>query len=198
MKTLWKIVGGILVFLALVLLVARVTGLEPPIPPNDHPSKWGKRPGLWLKGDLVTTPVTDWSFTDKYQRIKIQTRTWYLLPHSITVTCTCYQGKLYLVSDYPPGAGPYPSYRSWDRYVVRDPHILVKIGDKLYPAKVAYLVTDPAEHAAVVQAKINKYPPYGHTINVMQPPEPGAYEAVLRVISDPPYMSMTSLPQLPD
>ena len=55
MKTLWKIVGGILVCLVLALLVLRVTGLEP------HE----RIPGLWLKGDLVTTPVDDWSFTDK-------------------------------------------------------------------------------------------------------------------------------------
>ena len=76
MKTLWKIIGGILVCLVLLLLVLRVTGLEPQ----------ERRPGLWLKGNLVTTPVADWSFTDKYPKIKIQTRTWYLLPHSVTIS----------------------------------------------------------------------------------------------------------------
>jgi len=88
MKTLWKIVGGILVCLVLVLLVLRVTGLEP----RDL------RPGLWLKGDLVTTPVADWSYTDKYQTIMVQTRTWYLLPHSVTIWCIAYNGQLYLAS----------------------------------------------------------------------------------------------------
>jgi hypothetical protein len=74
MKTLWKIVGGILVCLLLVLLVLRVTGLEP----RD------RKPGLRLRGDLDTTPVADWSYTNKYQTIAVQTQTWYLLPHSVT------------------------------------------------------------------------------------------------------------------
>lgn len=36
--------------------------------------------GLWLTGDLVTTPVTDWSFTDAIPTVQIETRTWYLIP----------------------------------------------------------------------------------------------------------------------
>ena len=55
MKMLLKIAGGIIVCLALLLVVLRITGLNP----HD------RIPGLWLTGNLVTTPVTDWSFTDK-------------------------------------------------------------------------------------------------------------------------------------
>ena len=67
MKMLLKIVGGILVCLALVLVVLRITGLNP----HD------RIPGLWLTGDLVTTPVTDWSFCDEgsqYQSADCQSR----------------------------------------------------------------------------------------------------------------------------
>jgi hypothetical protein len=48
MKALWKVLGVILACLVLLLVVARIAGFEPN----------GRRPGLWLKGDLVTTPVT--------------------------------------------------------------------------------------------------------------------------------------------
>jgi hypothetical protein len=75
MKLLLKIVGGILICLALLLVVLRITGLNP------HDGI----PGLWLTGDLVTTPVTDWSSTDKVSTIKLQTQGRLLLPHSVTL-----------------------------------------------------------------------------------------------------------------
>ncbi|MGH9690679.1 MAG: hypothetical protein ACRD4C_06275 [Candidatus Acidiferrales bacterium] len=68
MKTLLKIAGAIIVCLMLVLVVLRITGLNP----HD------RTPGLWLTGGLVTTPVTDWSFTDKVPTIKPQTHSRFL------------------------------------------------------------------------------------------------------------------------
>ena len=65
MRQLVKIVGLIVIGLVAVLLVLSVTGFEPT----------GRVAGLWLKGDSVTTPVTDWSFTDKIPEIKLQTQT---------------------------------------------------------------------------------------------------------------------------
>ena len=41
-------------------------------------------PGLWLTGELVTERVADWSFTDQHEEIFIQTRTPWLIPHSVT------------------------------------------------------------------------------------------------------------------
>ena len=131
MKLLLKIVGGILVFLALLLVVLRITGLNP----HD------RIPGLWLTGDLVTTPVTDWSFTDQVPTIKLQTQSQFLLPHSVTINCVAYNGQLYVTSTYP--AGPP---RSWVANVMRDSHVRVKIGDKLYD-RTAVAVTDPHENA---------------------------------------------------
>jgi hypothetical protein len=80
MKMLLKVLGAIVVCLVVALLVLRVTGL----PPHD------RMPGLWLKGNLVTTPVTDWSFTDNFETVQVQTNTSYLIPHSVTTYCVAY------------------------------------------------------------------------------------------------------------
>jgi hypothetical protein len=47
---------------------------------------------------LVTTPVTDCSSTDKVESVNVQTRTWYLLPHSVTTYRVAYNGQLYPTS----------------------------------------------------------------------------------------------------
>ena len=154
MKMLLKIVGGILACLALVLVVLRITGLNP------HDGI----PGLWLTGDLVTTPVTDWSFTDQVPTIKLQTQSRFLLPHSVTINCVAYNGQLYVTSTYSAGLP-----RSWNTNVMRDPHVRIKIGDKLYD-RTLVVVTDPAERQGLLEAKAKKYPqlktPANATINV--------------------------------
>ena len=146
MKTLLKALGVILACMILLLVAARIIGLEPTT----------RRPGLWLKGEMVTTPVTDWSFTDQIQNIQIQTNSWYLLPHSVTIDCVSYKGKLYLFSSYAAGL-TYPHGRRWNEDVARDPHARLKIGDKLYDRTLT-LVNDPAEQEAVREAIFKKYP----------------------------------------
>lgn len=158
MKTLLKVIGIILICLVLLLLVLSVTGFEP------H----GGTPGLWLKGQIVTVPVSDWSFTDTIPTIEVQTNTWYRIPHSVHTYCVSYSGQLYLTSVYRAGL-TYPNGRSWNANVARDPHVRLKIGDKLYDRTLSY-VTDSAERAAVIQLKAKKYPQQkiapGSTINV--------------------------------
>jgi hypothetical protein len=173
MKTLGKIIGGILLFLVVALVVLRIVSVQPR----------NNKPGLWLKGDLVTRAVTDWSFTDKYPTIEVQTRTWYMIPHSVTVTCISANGQLYLTSGYRAGL-QYPNGRGWNANVARDPHVRLKIGNQLYDGVVTYLVTDPAETAVVTEAKVKKYPPYGNFINPNRKPAPDATTVLLRVISD--------------
>ena len=146
MKTLLKVLGVIVICLAMLLVVLSITGFGP------H----GNTPGLWLKGNLVTTPVTDWSFTDKFETANVQTRTWYLLPHSVTTYCVAYNGQLYLTSVYRAGL-TYPHGRSWNENVARDPHVRIKIRDKLYD-RTLVLATDPAEQEAVHEATFKKYP----------------------------------------
>ncbi len=151
MKTLGKIIVGILVCLVLALLVLRVTGLEPK----------DRRPGLWLKGDLVTTPVTDWSFTDKVANVELETRTWYLIPHSVKINCVAYNGQLYVSTVNPLGIN---TPHNWNVNVARDPHVRLKIGNQVYD-RVLRAVTDPAEKAAVLQARVKKYPALQADIN---------------------------------
>ncbi|HVB99947.1 MAG TPA: hypothetical protein VNJ12_11535 [Candidatus Dormibacteraeota bacterium] len=146
MKTLLKVAGAILACLVLLLVVLRITGVGP----------LGHTPGLWIKGNSVTTPVADWSFANKYQTLEIQTQTPYLLPHSVTTYFVVYQGQLYVSSSYPAGV-KYPHGRTWNEDVARDPHVRIKIGSQLYNCMLVH-VTDPALSAAVTQAKLARYP----------------------------------------
>ncbi len=158
MKKLLKVLGGILGCMVLLLVVLRITGFEP------H----GLHPGLWLKGDLVTTPVTDWSFAKKAQTLKIQTNTWYLIPHSVTISRVVYNGQLYLYSVYGQG-GDYPPSRVWNNNVARDPHVRIKIGNCLYDCTLVR-VTDPAEIAAVEGAEkrpLTSRAPAGAIVGIM-------------------------------
>jgi hypothetical protein len=143
-----KIVGSAVIVLVAVVLLLSVTGFEPKgCPPTDR-SFSCKMPGLWLKGEAVTTPVADWSFTDKIPQIKIQTQTPYLLPHSVTIWCAVYNGNLYVTS--------YRG-RQWVEDIIRDPRVRLKIGDQVFDRTLS-VVGDPTEKAAVLQAKGRKYP----------------------------------------
>jgi len=139
-------VGALLAGLIVALMVLRVVGLEP------HE----RRAGLWLTGDLVTAPVTDWSFADKYPTIFVQTQTWYGVPHSVTATAVAANGQLYLTSTYPPGVR-FPEGRVWNRNIARDPHVRLKIGSRVFD-RTLVVVTDPAERAVALEAKARKYP----------------------------------------
>ncbi len=145
-KGLLVVVAAVLVCVVAALAVLSITGLDPR----------ERRAGLWLRGAVVREPVSDWSFTDKFPTIYIQTRTWYLVPHSVTITCIAHNGQLYLTSVYPAGA-EFPRDKAWNRNVARDPHVRLKIGDQVFDRTLA-VVTDPAEREVVLQAKARKYP----------------------------------------
>lgn len=147
MKTALKVGGTIVICMVLLLATLRATGLEP----KDCASAatWSCRaPGLWLKGELVTTPVNDWSFTNTIQSIKIQTQSPFLLPHSVSIWCAVSNGSLYVTS--------YRG-RMWVEDIIRDPQVRLKIGGRIYERNLA-LVSDPEEKVAVLQAKGKKYP----------------------------------------
>ncbi len=146
MKKLLIVGGSILVVvLVLGLLTLRFVGYEP----RDG------SPGLWVTGELVTTPVTDWSFTEDVEEVFVETRTWYYIPHSVNGYCTVYNDELYLFSAYYQG-GEFPDNRFWNRNVMRDPHVRLKIGNQLFERTVSH-VTDEAEREAVHQTFVEKY-----------------------------------------
>jgi hypothetical protein len=167
----WRIAGLVIVIvvvLALVLNVAIVRS-SPSVPANYNSLRnnlvrmYRGDLGFWLTGDPVTAPVTDWSFTDAIPNIQIETRTWYLLPHVVRTDIARVDSQLYLFSEYfapRPGQRDYrddfPSARFWNRMVVRDPNIRVKIGDRLFHMR-AYPLTDPAQVTVVRQAFLSKY-----------------------------------------
>ncbi|MBI3940818.1 MAG: hypothetical protein HY315_08285 [Acidobacteria bacterium] len=153
MKRILK-VGGLLLLtcLILALITLRAVGLDP----RDRAPGYSGRPGLWLSGELVTTPVTDWSFSDQFPTICIQTRSWYLIPHSVITNCVAHNGQLYVTSSY--GAtGEFPRDKLWNRSVMRDPRVRLKIGNQLFDQRLS-LVTDPTEKREVLQSKAKKYP----------------------------------------
>jgi hypothetical protein len=147
LKILSRVAAVIVICVVLLLFATRITGFEP----NEcqTASSLGcKLPGLWLKGEVVTHPVNDWAFTNQVHTIKIQTQTPIMLPYSVAAWCAVYNGNLYLTS--------YRG-RRWVEDIVSNPNVRLKIGDQLYDRSLT-IVNDPAEKAAVLQAKAKKYP----------------------------------------
>ena len=141
----------------------------------------GRRPGLWLRGESVQTSVADWSFSDSFREIAVETRTWYLLPHSVTTACAVSGGHLYVPSVYGSDA-QFPDARFWHRNVARDSRVRVKVGERVYDRN-AVLVTDPEERAAALAAFAQKYPFWS---DLLAKPEPERGTIVLLRMDDPP------------
>ena len=161
MKPILKI-GLIIVTLAAIALIAlRVAGLEPqyvdPASPEFAASNRTAWPGLWLAGEVVDRPVTDWDFINQVDHpirgnsIMLETRTWYGIPHSVTVNARPRGDKLYL-SGSEQGARldkEFPYSKAWWANIERDPRIRMKIDGKIYEATVA-LVQDRDEVARLL------------------------------------------------
>ena len=129
-----------------------------------------RRAGLWLSGDVVTTPIDDWAFSDAYPLIYVETRTPYLVPHSVTTTVVAANGTLYVPSLYYEG-GEFPAERRWNRNIARDPDVRLKIGDSIYERR-ATLVTDTAERATVLAAFAAKYDRWREMLKDGEPERP--------------------------
>ena len=107
----------------------------------------GPLAGRQLRGPEVSEPVSDWSFTDEFDLIAVETRP--AAPHSVTTICFTHEGALYV----PATRG---SAKSWTHYAVSDPRVRLKIGDKIYPAR-ATRVSDTSQREAMVAAARAKY-----------------------------------------
>lgn len=139
--------------LALPLVVACALAASGCVPPKD------RRPGLWLSGEVIETPIDDWSFSDGQPEIFLETRTWYGIRHSVTVVCAAIGERLYVPSLYR-GGGSFPESRFWNRNVVRDSRVRLQIGDQLYALRAVH-VTDERERAEALEAFGRKYPFWG-------------------------------------
>jgi hypothetical protein len=107
----------------------------------------GPFPGGPLRGEVVVEPVSDWSFSDEHMLIQVETRPSF--PHSITTICFTHRGKLYVPAADAAG-------KRWPFYVLQDPHVRVKIGDKIYPGR-AVRVTDARLRDALITSAGRKY-----------------------------------------
>ena len=141
-------IGGIslIVITLFTILSLLIVGYEPQ----------DQSPGLWLTGELATEPVTDWSFTEQHEEIFVQTRSPWLIPHSVTTYCATYNDSFYLFSAYY-GGGDFPDLRRWNKNVVRDPRVRLKIGDQLFDQTLSY-IDDESIRMPVHQAFVDKYP----------------------------------------
>jgi len=148
----------ILVILGVTLVTLRFTGLEPEYLDLDQlrAHHMIARPGLWLKGEVVTAPVTDWSFVNEVPHpgrsintVLVETRTPYFIPHSVRTMPFVRNGVLYIRSHQDRMDVQFPHDKSWTANVARDPRVRIKIGDKLYEATMV-LVADRAQAIALL------------------------------------------------
>jgi len=116
-----------------------------------------RRPGTWLSGDLVEEKIEDWSFSDEFQEVFIQTHPWYGVPHSVTTVLATENGKLYVPSIYYEEPKLFPEGKYWNSIVAKNPNVEIKIGDKLYPRAIS-LIIDEAEFENGLNALAAKYP----------------------------------------
>jgi hypothetical protein len=126
--------------LALLLTLAAAAAC---VEPSD------RRPGTWLAGEVVTQPVDDWSFTDAHPEIRIETRTPWWIPHSVTIVCASKDGRLYVGARDPEG-------KRWVANVDRDPAVRLEIGDRIYEGRLVS-IEDPARGQEVFAAYAAKY-----------------------------------------
>lgn len=129
MKRVAIVVGVVVIVLYVVAIVLPVDPVE-------------RRPGTSLSGDLAVEKNTDWGFVEGRTRAWIETRTRYLVPHSITVSAWADDGTLYV------GCRECDT-KVWPRNVARDDRVRIKIGDSIFERR-AIRITDPDERAAVL------------------------------------------------
>jgi len=108
-----------------------------------------RRPGLRLAGELVERPVEDWSFSDAYAEIFLETRPPWLLPHSVTIVATSLDGVLYVHARH-------PEEKRWVGHVARDPRVRLKIGEKVYERRLE-VVEDAAWRQRIYRDFAEKY-----------------------------------------
>ena len=152
------VVGGLVV---VSLLTLRMTGLNPQYldPSSEAFVESGRtaRPGLWLAGEVVREPVTNWDWVyevnDPIRKnsIMLETRTWYGIPHSVTINPTARGDKLYIGGSEQDFRleKEFPDSKRWWANIERDPRVRMKIDGKIYEMTVA-LVADRAEVAQLI------------------------------------------------
>jgi len=95
----------------------------------------GPLPGSALSGEVVTEPVTDWSFAAEVRHCQLELQP--EEPYSVTTYC------------YPDGAVIYvPAImgddKRWTKLAVTQPEARLRVGDRIYPVTLVRLL-EPEE-----------------------------------------------------
>jgi hypothetical protein len=149
------------IFVVISLVTLRITGLEPRYidPSSEAFAESGRTawPGLWLKGEVVREPVTNWDWVNQVNdpirgnSIMLETRRWFGVPHSVTINPTARGDKLYIGGSEQDFRlqKEFPDSKTWWANIERDPRVRIKIDGKIYEMTVA-LVADRAEVAQLI------------------------------------------------
>ena len=97
--------------------------------------------GKQLSGMELPYPES-WEFTNAYPTIKVETNP--EDPHSVTTLCFIREGKLIIPSQD-------GNTKVWPKYVLKNNHVRIKVGDKVYPVRLTLLEKD---------AKITEFGPF--------------------------------------
>ena len=120
-----------------------------------------RRPGTRLSGHISETPP-DFSRVPQREKVWVQTSTWYGIPHSVTTVSFRIDDAFYV----PCG---WCATKRWPKHVARDPEVLLKIGDTLYP-RTAVLIDDPQVVSALLGRVAADFEPDGVYLYRMDPP----------------------------
>jgi hypothetical protein len=113
---------------------------------------WGRTPGLMLLGETVTGSVEDWSFVRAHREIAVETRSPWLVPHSVTTSWLLVDGELFIPARDAAG-------KRWTQNVQRRPDVRIRIERRLYRARLVR-VDDPSERARLIEASFRKWPEF--------------------------------------
>lgn len=100
-----------------------------------------------ISGEPVTEQVTDWTFTNDYSTIQVETRP--EDPYSVTTWCFTDGPNLYVPSR---GAARKP----WVKNVTADPRVRLRIGDDIYSGR-AVRITDEEKRMRSAYLLTQKY-----------------------------------------
>ncbi len=120
-----------------------------------------QRPGTRLSGTISTAPP-DFSLVPQREKVWVQTSTWYGIPHSVTTVSFRIDDAFYV----PCG---WCATKRWPKNVERDPQVLLKIGETLYP-RTAVLIQDPDEVDALLGQLAADFNATGVYLYRMDPP----------------------------
>jgi len=141
----------VIVLVAVSLLVLRITGFDPPYldARSEEFVERGRTgyPGLWLSGEVVAEPVTNWDWINEVNdpvrgnTIMLETRTWYGIPHSVVINALPRGNELYFSGseqDFRLERN-FPDSKRWWANIERDPRVRMKIDGRIYEMTVVHM-----------------------------------------------------------